>query len=111
MVALIAEIVSAVAGIGFLMAAIVMGNTLLAAIAIGIGLVGLILLTRDWLKERGESEIGAESDQRSDRRVAEGDAASPGKGLKPELFTPDVSYEEAVEGVDDDEDLDLEGKG
>ena len=111
MVALIAEIVSAVAGIGFLMAAIVMGNTLLAAIAIGIGLVGLILLTRDWLKERGESEIGAESDQRSDRRVAEGDAASPGKSLKPELFTPDVSYEEAVQDVDDDEDLDLEGKG
>lgn len=111
MVALIVEIVSAVAGMGFLMAAIIMGNTLLAAIAIGIGIVGLVLLTRAWLKERGESEIDADRDQQSDRRVAEGNAASPGRGLKPELFTPDVSYEEAVQDVDDDEDLDLEGKG
>ena len=111
MVALIAAIVSAVAGIVFLGAAIIMGSTLLAAVAIGIGIVGLILLSRDWQKERGKSETDTDTDQRPDRRDARGDTASSGDGLKPELFTPDVTYEEAVQDVGDDEDLDLEGSG
>lgn len=107
---LIAAIVCAGTAMVALVAAIISGKTLLAAIAVGIGIVGLILLGRDWLKERGAPGTGPDGDQRSDRQKPEGDAAPPGDGLKPELFTPDVSYEEAVQGVDDDgEDFDLEG--
>ncbi|MGC2655458.1 MAG: hypothetical protein WA317_18100 [Mycobacterium sp.] len=110
MVALIAAIVCAVAGMVVLVAAIIVGKTLLAVIAVVIAIVGLILLSRDWIKESRSSETEADADQRSHRREPNGDTAPPGDGLKPELFTPDVSYEEAVQGVDDDEDLDLEGK-
>lgn len=108
---MIAAIFSAGTAMVVLVAAIILGNTLLAAIAIGIAILGLILLGRDWLKERGDSETDADADQRSDRREPDDGAVSPGDGLKPELFTPDVSYEEAVQGVDDDdEDFDLEGE-
>ena len=106
MAAMIAAIVSAVAGMVVLVAAIVVSNTMLAAIAIGIAIVGLILLGRDWLKQRNTVETDEAADQRADEPTSRSESA-----LKPELFTPDVSYEEAVEGVDDDEDLDLEGKG
>jgi hypothetical protein len=108
---LIAAIVSAVTAVVVLVAAMIVGNTLLAALAIGIAIVGLILLGRDWLRERGESETDGDEDQRSDGGEPNDHTAPPGDGLKPELFTPDVSYEEAVQGVDDEEDFDLEGDG
>jgi hypothetical protein len=100
---LIAALVSAVTATVVLVAAIVLGNTLLAAVAVGIALLGLSLLGRDWLRERRDSATDVEADQRSDR-LEPGD-----NGLTPELFRPDVSYEEAVNDVDDDQDFDLEG--
>lgn len=108
---LIAAIVSAATAMVVLVAAMIAGNTWLAAIAIGIATVGLILLGRYWLEAREDSETDGDADQRSGRREPKDDTAPPGDGLKPELFAPDVSYEEAVQGVDDDEDFDVEGNG
>jgi hypothetical protein len=108
---LIAAIISAATAMVVLVAAMIVGNTWLAAIAIGIATVGLILLGRSWLEAREDSETDGDADQRSDRRERKDDTAPPGDGLKPELFAPDVSYEEAVQGVDDDEDFDVEGNG
>ncbi len=90
-----------------LLVAIFMSNSFLAAIAIGIAVAGSILLSRDWLSERRTTKTDAGADEQSDSREPEDDTSSD--GLKPELFTPDVSYEEAVQVVDDDEDFDLEG--
>jgi hypothetical protein len=96
-----------VTGLVVLVTAIVIGNTVLAAVAIAIAALGLVLLAIDGRKERETSSTDDAADSQSD----EGDSAPPVAGLKPELFTPDVSYEEAVQQTDDDVELDVEGNG
>jgi hypothetical protein len=108
---LTAAVVSAVTGMVVLLVAVFLSNTVLAAIAIGIAVVGLILLSRDWRKERGNAEADGKAGQEADRRATPGDTSPSGNGLTPELFTPDVSYEEAVQEVDDDDELDLGSDG
>lgn len=109
---LTAAVVAAVTAMVVLVVAVIVGNTLLAALAVGIATVGLILLRRDWLREREDSGTDGDGNQRPGRRESEDDTAPSGSDLKPEFFTPDVSYEEAVTGVDDDdEDIDLGGIG
>jgi hypothetical protein len=108
---LTAAVVSAVTGMVVLLVAVFLSNTVLAAIAIGIAVVGLILLSRDWRKERGNAEADGKAGQEADRRPTPGDTSLSANGLTPELFTPDVSYEEAVQEVDDDDELDLGSDG
>ncbi len=92
-----------------LLVAIVMSNTVLVAVSVGIAIMGLILLRRDWLSEGAEAETEGAAGKDPDRRESAADNPSSVGGLTPELFTPDVSYEEAVRQVDDDEELDLGG--
>lgn len=92
-----------------LLVAIVMSNTVLVAISVGIAIVGLILLRRDWLSERADAKADGATGKDPDRRGSAADNSLSVGGLTPELFAPDVSYEEAVQQVDDDEDLDLGG--
>ena len=105
---LIAAIVSAAAGIILLVAAIISGSSAIAFVAVGVAIVGSVLLARDWLRQRktpettdatqaGQSPLEAD-DERDD-------------AFKPEMFEPDISYEEAVESADDTDDIDLDVDG
>jgi hypothetical protein len=98
-----------VTGLVVLLVAIFMSSPLLAAVAIGVATAGAILLGLDWRRERSTAATGADADRHVDSQQAAGDPSA--KKLAPELFTPDVSYEEAVQEVDDDEELDLDGNG
>ncbi len=106
---LFAATACAVTALIVLLVAIFLSSPVVAALAIGIAVVGSILLSRDYRRQRGTAATGTDADQQADRRQRDGDTSA--KELKPELFTPDVSYEEAVREVDDDEDLDLDGTG
>lgn len=108
---LTAAVISAVTGMVVLLVAIFLSNTVLAAIAIAIALVGLILLSRDWLNQRGNAEADGKKGHEAGRQETPRDTSPPTNSLRPELFTPDVSYEEAVQQVDDDQELDLGSDG
>jgi membrane protein implicated in regulation of membrane protease activity len=94
---LIVVLVLAVVGLAVLAAAILTGNTILALIVIALAAVGLLLLARDWLADRRRPEMdsAAEPDAVHDRGM-QGEVGEKG-ALEPDLFEPDVSYEDAEE--------------
>jgi hypothetical protein len=96
---LIVVLVLAVIGLAVLAAAILTGNTILALVVIAVAALGLVLLARDWFKERRRL-AGASAD--ADAEPAEHHEHPPGatrekRPLAPDMFEPDVSYEEAEE--------------
>ena len=96
---MIAAIVSAAAGVLLLAAAMISGSSAVAFVAIAVAIVGSVLLARDWLRERKTPE------------TTEADVAQDHDAFKPEMFEPDISYEEAVESADDTDDIDLDVDG
>jgi membrane protein implicated in regulation of membrane protease activity len=83
----------AVLGIGVLAAAVLTGNTILALVVIAIAAVGLVLLVRDWLTDRGQPE-----EQRAvSAPRAEADEHDAGTTMEADEFEPDVAYEEGAE--------------
>ncbi len=86
--------------------AILLSNTIVALIAIAIAIVGLFFLVRDWRTEAASRDISDTNDPRAGEDGQ--DDARNTSALQPELFEPDVSYEEAVESADDIDDFDLE---
>ncbi len=85
--------------------AIVMSNTVVALIAIAIAIIGLFFLIRDWRTEgasRESRDTGSQADDDQQEKAQRTNA------VRPDLFEPDVSYEEAVESADDIDDFDLQ---
>ncbi|HEY7053596.1 MAG TPA: hypothetical protein VH496_15895 [Mycobacterium sp.] len=80
----------AVVGIVLLGAAVLTDSTIVAIIVIVIALVGLGLLARDWLANRGagESRTQPELDDAESGHASE-------RSLEPDEFEPDVPYEES----------------
>lgn len=104
----IAAIVSAAVGIVLLVAAIISGSSATAFAAIVVAIVGSVLLARDWLRERKTPQTTDVA--QAGRSTPEADDARD-DAFKPEMFEPDISYEEAVESADDTDDLDLDVDG
>jgi multisubunit Na+/H+ antiporter MnhG subunit len=81
----------AVVGMALLAAAVLLDNTIVAAVVIVIAIVGLVLLARVWLDEhRAEPQryrVDDEADE-PEEVVAHED------GLEPDEFEPDVEYED-----------------
>jgi hypothetical protein len=94
-------------GMVVLAMAIVTGSTVIALIVIGLAMVGLVLLARDWLKHRepGGTPVGV--DRWPDERRPEEEPPQGDKVVNPDMFEPDLSYEEAIESAAEDEDLDI----
>lgn len=95
---------------GMMATAIVTGNTVIALIVMGLATVGLLLLAREWLKERGpEVDSAAPPDVKPDQDYRPlADTADDGRATEPELtrdkptldpenFEPDVPYEDGAE--------------
>jgi hypothetical protein len=82
----------AVLGIAVLAAAVLTGNTILALVVIAIAAVGLVLLLRDWLTDRGQTEAAAPVPESPDG-TEEHDAGST---MDADEFEPDV-YDEGDE--------------
>jgi len=97
---LIVVLALAVIGLAVLAAAILTGNTILALVVIAVAALGLVLLARDWFKERRRlASASAEADAQSaeHHEPHEPGATREKQPLEPDLFEPDVSYEEAEE--------------
>lgn len=84
----------AVVGIALLAAAVLTGNTILALIVIAIAAVGLVLLVRDWLSERGQADSPRAAEDSSDPTEVH---ASTGTSLDADEFEPDVLDDEGAE--------------
>lgn len=91
--------------------AILTGSTVIALVVIGLALVGLLLLARDWLREPKPAEIADNAHRETDEHLTDEDAAQADRSLNPDMFEPDVSYDEAVESAAADEDLDVDDTG
>jgi hypothetical protein len=83
----------AVLGIAVLAVAVLTGNAILALVVIAIAAVGLVLLIRDWLTDRGQTEAAASVSESPDG-TEEHDA---GPTMDADEFEPDVSYDEGEE--------------
>lgn len=93
--------------------AILAGSTVIALIVIGLATVGLLLLAREWLKERRRPEggpaaaqeiqpgedHGALVDEDVDNRLAKPEVPRRRAVLDPEMFAPDVTYDNTSEDV------------
>lgn len=74
--------------------AVLTGSTLVALVVIVLAMGGLLLLARDWLKQRP----GRELSERAHGQPGE-DAVQMDGTLNPDMFEPDVSYDEAIESA------------
>lgn len=97
---LIVVLVLAVVGLAVLAAAILTGNTILALLVIAVAAVGLLLLARDWLADRRRPEMDSTAQPEAvDDAVhdggMQGEVGREKRALEPDLFEPDVSYEDA----------------
>jgi len=91
--------------------AVITGNTVIALAVIGLATVGLLLLARDWLKQRQPRDTAGSEHPEADKRRPEGEVAREDRALNPDMFEPDVSYDEALEDATEDEDFDVEDEG
>jgi len=93
----------AAVGVALLAAAVVFDNTFIALAAIALAAVGLILLARDWLANRGHVE--SEADTRVEPEAIDDSEhlAEDGEPLEPDEFEPDVPYEESDVPPDGDD--------
>jgi hypothetical protein len=94
-----------------LVVAIVTGSTVIALVVIGLATVGLLLLARDWLKQREPSGTPRAADLEPDERRPEEEVTREGRVLNPDMFEPDVPSDEALEDATGDEDFDVEDEG
>jgi hypothetical protein len=101
----------AVIGMVVLAVAILTGSTVIALAAIVLAGVGLLLLARDWLKQRERSDMAGGAYFQPDERPAEEKVAHGDRLVNPDTFEPDVSYEEAIENAGEDEDFNVEDEG
>jgi hypothetical protein len=93
---LIVVLVLAVVGLAVLAAAILTGNTILPLIVIALAAVGLLLLARDWLADRRRPEMDSTAEPDAEP-TGQGEVGREKRALEPDLFEPDVSYEDAEE--------------
>jgi hypothetical protein len=100
-----------VIGMVVLAVAILTGSTFIALVVIGLAVVGLVLLARDWLKHREASGTADTAHPEAGERRQEEEVAHGDRALNPDMFEPDVLYDEAVEGAAEDEDFDVETEG
>lgn len=84
----------AIAGVVMLAIAIFTGNTIVASVVIALAALGLLLLARDWRRERRQSDPGATA-------ANDESAAQAKRGPDPETFQPDPWDDEAAEGEAD----------
>ncbi len=98
---LIVVLVLAVVGLVVLAVAILTSNTILALVVIGLAVVGLLLLASDWFRDRRRLEVEStdEGDVEAEEHhePLEPEATRDKPTLEPDLFEPDVSYEDAEE--------------
>jgi hypothetical protein len=99
-------LVVAVIGIAMLAVAILTGSTVVALIVIALAALGLLLLARDWLKERRGLDATGKDDREETDDASNGRATAPEhveaeRPLEPDKFEPDVLYEESDALPDD----------
>jgi hypothetical protein len=87
----------AVIGIAMLAVAVLTDNTIVAIVVIAIAALGLVLLARDWLRERRLVDATGEGHGTPADVIENGPAPPPEHdvpALEPDEFEPDVLYEE-----------------
>jgi hypothetical protein len=97
MIVMTVVLVVAIVAIGLLVWAILSGNTIVALVVIVLAALGLLLLARDWRKERSDA-AGDEAQQRGRERGASSEDPENHwvhPDLEPDEFEPDVDYDEA----------------
>lgn len=104
---LIGPMASAATGFVVMAIAIFTGSTVMAVIAIAIAILGLLLLAKDWRKQHRARAAG----EATDPPAGKGPPNETPNRLEPEMFEPDVSYEEATESADDTEVFDFGAEG
>jgi flagellar biosynthesis/type III secretory pathway M-ring protein FliF/YscJ len=94
---LTAVIAITIGGIVMLAIALFTGNTIVAFVAIALAAIGLLLLARDWRRQRRRPDPGKAT-------AANDEQAAPEKRVPdPETFQPDPWDEEATEdGAEED---------
>lgn len=90
--------------------AIMTGSTVIALVVIGLAMVGLFLLARDWRKQRKPSGTARAADLQPDERLPEEEVTREDRVLNADMFEPDVPYDEALEDATEDEDFDVGGE-
>ncbi|WP_163756263.1 hypothetical protein [Mycobacterium botniense] len=98
-------------GMIVLAVAIVTGSTVIALVVIGLAMLGLLLLARDWWKHRGSGEALSPTSFRRDGHQPEGEVAHEDRALNPDMFEPDVLYDEILGNISDEEGFDVESEG
>lgn len=101
---LIVALVVTVIAIVMLAIAIITGNTISGFVVIALAALGLLLLARDWLRERR-----GRADESLDDRPTEQETDREKRVPDPETFEPDVWDEDADENDLDDELFNVEG--
>lgn len=94
---LIAVIAITIGGIVMLAIALFTGNTIVAFVVIALAAIGLLLLARDWRRQRRRPSSGKAT-------AANAEQAAPEKRVPdPETFQPDPWDEEAIDdGAEED---------
>src|SRR5690242_6081169 len=85
----------AVVGMALLAVAVLTDNTIVALLAIVVAVIGLVLLAREWLADRRQP-ADRQDDGSSETEVAH-DAHGDDE-LEPDMFEPDVAYEDGEQG-------------
>ena len=101
---LIVALVVTVIAIVMLAIAIITGNTISGFVVIALAALGLLLLARDWLRQRR-----GRADEGLDDRPTEQEIDREKRVPDPETFAPDVWDEDADENDLDDELFNVEG--
>jgi hypothetical protein len=97
MIVMTIVLVVAIVAIGLLAWAIVSGNTIVALVVIVLAALGLLLLARDWRKERRDADAAELQDRRRERQGSDSESEAHWlhPDLEPDEFEPDVEYDEA----------------
>jgi len=101
----------AIAGIALLAFAVITNNTIVALLAIVLAVVGLVLLARDWLHDRRDPGAHRRDDARSDANMGPNGHYTHDESLEPDMFEPDVAYDEGEEAEAADDEVDERDSG
>jgi len=79
-------VVLALAGLVALLVAILTGSTFVAVIVIGLAVLGILMLVRDWRAERRQSASNRDDSPAEDR-----DGTGSAARMDPDTFSPDIA--------------------
>ena len=99
---LMVVLVVAVVGLLLLAVAILTANTILALVVIALAALGLLLLARDWFRDRRRPEAVPPAELHEPREPG---VTRAKRHLEADLFEPDVSYEDTQEEQEEEEEV------